>query len=231
MVMISSILSRPLEVVSRLTLEALVKNSMSGDLSQYSDDELKDLILELYPRDVLSSLSFARRGIEMQEDDSEKIDALNLSTTSIDMILGDRNWCYVFWNISSYTLSEIIKDDENYSIFLRVHENVEKDGERKDEYFDIEIHREERERNIYIQGQQASFYTELYARCNGKEIFLSKSEVYRFSLPYFLKHMDEKPSLLFFEPFLNQDNNLVLSNALLESFYNKYKTEDTFEKK
>ena len=224
--MISSILPRPLEVFSRSTLEALVKNSTNDDLSSYSDDELKDLILELYPLDALSSLAFARRGVEGETYKGEDVVSRDFARTSIDMVLGDHNWSYVFWSIDSFTLNDIVKEDKNYSLFIRVHETYEKDGKQTDDFFDVEVQKEERERNIYLQGLQNSSYVELYVKKNGSDVSIAKSHKYDFHIPYVLKHEDEHLPSLFFEPFLNKDGNLVISNVIIENLYTEHKREE-----
>ena len=222
--MISSILPRPLEVFSRSTLEALVRNTTNDDLSSYTDDELKDLILELYPRDALSSLSFARRGVEGETYQNDYKSFKDFSSTSIDMVLGDNNWSYVFWSIDMLTLDAIVKEDPDYSIFIRVHETSRE--QKGDDFFDVEVQKEERERNIYIQGVQSSLYSELYVRKSGKDSALAKSHKYNFALPYVVAHKNEHLRELFFEPFLNKDGNLVISNVIIDSLYTEHKREE-----
>ena len=98
-----------------------------------------DSELENLPYSILKTLPL--------EDEMEDLPA-SYGMTEIRILLRDPMWLFAFWDINANTLEELIKEDPNVSIFLRV---MSFKTEQDDTYYafeDIDVKKEER--SLYI---------------------------------------------------------------------------------
>lgn len=226
-----------LEALDRHTLELLVKRDSDVDPSSYTDDELIDAVCEIYPNDVLSSIDFANK---IGNKDTDSLSCFNkaplyFNRTSIDLVLRDLHWCYVFWSISPTKNAEMLEQDSQASIYLNFIKKARKKEERDEIVFSVDVSFQESERNIYLPEIPSSFAVVLMERVNGKETMIATSYIYNFQEPFFLsekkpatkptkKSIKEKEDLnnLFFAPLVNQDGYLVVDNPVLDRYFKEY---------
>lgn len=220
--------------IDRHTLELLVRRDSKEDLSAFSDEELLDVITEIYPPDVIASMDFACATIESANETISSFEnaPLYFSTTSVDVVVCDPHWYYVFWSISPNEKAMLLEKDKDCSLFLCVRDPQNRKLDKVNgEVCTIDISFQESDRNVFVQANLSSLEIEFVALVNGEREVLAKSCLYKFALPYLktLTNSDkvsEKRKKLFLMPIENEDGNLVVNNAYLEQIHTYLKGEN-----
>ena len=98
-----------------------------------------DIELENLPYNILKTLPL--------EDEVEDL-PLSYGMTEIRILLRDPMWLFAFWDINANTLGQLISEDPNVSIFLRV---MSFESEEDDSYYSFEdVNVKQEERSLYI---------------------------------------------------------------------------------
>ncbi len=98
-----------------------------------------DIELENLPYNILKTLPL--------EDEVEDLPA-SYGMTEIRILLRDPMWLFAFWDINANTLGQLISEDPNVSIFLRV---MSFESEEDDSYYSFEdVNVKQEERSLYI---------------------------------------------------------------------------------
>ena len=98
-----------------------------------------DIELENLPYNILKTLPL--------EDEVEDL-PLSYGMTEIRILLRDPMWLFAFWDINANTLEQLISEDPNVSIFLRV---MSFESEEDDSYYSFEdVNVKQEERSLYI---------------------------------------------------------------------------------
>lgn len=184
----------------------------NSDFSQYEDDELVDVLYELYPQDVINSLKLTKNSFK-GDMAILKDYVSNIKNTSsfIFAVQTGNDSVNLFWNFNKNS------DDDVYVSCSEI-----KDGVTKD-FYDFIVDDNRNSRTVIVPYRLKALQFFLYNKLNGKKNIISKSEVINLACPFYKdnKHYMDN---LFFLPFLNKDGNFALNNVELKEEYEKYKS-------
>lgn len=219
--------------IDRHTLELLVRRDSHEDLSVFTDEELMDSIMEIYPPDVIASMDFACATIESSKKPLPMYEKAPLycSNTSVDVIVCDPHWYYVFWSISPNEKAMLLEKDKDCALSLCIKDVGNRKLEKVNgEICTIDVGFQESDRNVFVQAELSGLQIDFIAQVNGEKTVLASSHVYNFVQPYLkatLMHekLSAKRKKLLFMPLENEDGNLVVNNTLLEELHGNVKGE------
>lgn len=219
--------------IDRHTLELLVRRDSHEDLSVFTDEELLDVIMEIYPQDVIASMDFACAKIESSKKPLTTYDKapLYFSNTSVDVIVCDPHWYYVFWSISPNEKAMLLDKDKDCALSLCIRDVSDSKLEKQNgEICTIDVGFQESDRNIFVQANLSSVTVDFIAYVNGEKTVLASSKTYNFFQPYLKtavasNKLSAKQKKLQFMPIENEDGNLVVNNAILEEIHGNLKGE------
>lgn len=182
------------------------------DFSQHSDEELIELLYEIYPQDVLNSLKLTKNSfkedmailtdyVSCYKNLSSFIFAIQTSNTSVNL----------FWNINNSSL-------DNYYISCAEIKNDE-----IKEFYELVVEENKNSITVIIPYEIKNIQFFLYNKKDDKKNIILKTEIINLSFPYYKEntnYMDE----LFFMPFINKDLNFAVNNIELKEEYEKQKS-------
>ncbi|MGP1438138.1 MAG: DUF4912 domain-containing protein [Treponema sp.] len=124
------------------------------------------LKLKAYPYNIAKMLPLA-----------DEIDDLPISygMTEIRLLLRDPMWLFAFWDINANKLEELIKEDPQVSIFLRVMSFKTEDDENYYAFEDINVRKDERSLYIHTSINEEVTQVALCYKAKQKTEIMAKS--------------------------------------------------------
>lgn len=172
-------------VISRAYLESLSFSDLQRIADEYSIDvpenfnrgfligEILDLSDEFKNKNEEAEMNITEGDISNVEKD---IFPCSYNTTEVEIILRNPAWAYIYWNISE---GDRISLDKAFVSELRIRVNSfsEKNQVKPDEYFDIQISKQDNGQYFLLPAGKKLFRVDLLFNLDGIIDILASSEV------------------------------------------------------